>query len=65
MADMKVVRFYPPGGPEKLQYETNKVPHSLGQGEVLVKVRATSVIWPELSWPIYQREDGSYVEYVN
>lgn len=65
MSNMNVVRFYPPGGPEKLQYEINKIPQNLGKGEVLIKVRATSVIWTELYWPIYQRKDGSYIEYVN
>lgn len=64
MTEMKVVRFYSPGGPEKLQYEVNSIPKNLEQGEVLVKVRAASVIWPELHWPIYQRKDGSYVNHI-
>lgn len=61
MTTMKAVRFYPPGGPEKLQYENSPVPNHLGPTEMLVKVHAASVIWPELSWPIYQHQKtGEY-----
>lgn len=61
---MKVVRFYPPGGPEKLHYRTESIPQDLKEGDVLIKVRAASVIWPELYWPIYQHKDGSYIDHI-
>lgn len=61
---MNCIRFYPPGGPEKLQYERCPVPSTLKQDEVLIKVFATGVIWPELYWPIYQRADGTYVPHI-
>lgn len=58
---MKAVRFYPPGGPEKLQFEDAPVQEHLRPTELLIKVHAASVIWPELSWPIYQHsETGEY-----
>ena len=64
MASMNVLRFYPPGGLDKLKHEKSPVPDQLGDGQVLVKVRAASMIWTELSWPIYQRQDGSYVPHI-
>lgn len=64
MANMRVVRFYPPGGPEKLQLATEPVPSQLGHGEMLIKVHGVGVIWPELTWPIYQNPDGSYLNHI-
>lgn len=61
---MNVVRFYPPGGPEKLRYQSEAIPQDLKEGNVLIKVRAASVIWPELTWPIYQRKDGSFTNHI-
>jgi NADPH:quinone reductase-like Zn-dependent oxidoreductase len=51
---MKAIRFYPPGGPEQLRLENLPIPSNLKPNEVLIKVHSASVIWPELTWPIYQ-----------
>jgi len=64
MSEMKVVRFYPPGGAEKLRYETEPVPTQLEKGQMLVKVHAVGLIWTELHWPIYQQPDGTYVSHI-
>ena len=64
MSQMKVVRFFPPGGTEKLQVLNEPVPTELKPNEVLIKVRAVGLIWPELTWPIYKRPDGSYYDHI-
>jgi NADPH:quinone reductase-like Zn-dependent oxidoreductase len=51
---MNAVYFHPPGGPDKLKYEQGPIPNNLQPNEMLIKVHAASVIWPELYWPIYQ-----------
>ena len=61
---MQVIRFLPPGGPEKLVQETAPIPSNLAHGELLIKVHAASVLWTELTWPVYQSGDGSYVPHV-
>ena len=60
MSTMHAIRFYPPGGPQKFQQEGVPIPSDLASGEMLIKVHAASVIWTELTWPIYQTQDGSY-----
>jgi NADPH:quinone reductase-like Zn-dependent oxidoreductase len=64
MSQMRVARFYPPGGPEKLRLENDPIPHDLKENEVLVKVHAVGLIWPELTWPIYQNEKGEYMSHI-
>jgi NADPH:quinone reductase-like Zn-dependent oxidoreductase len=61
---MKVVRFYPPGGPEKLKYEAEPVPSPPGKKQVLIKVHGVGLIWPELYWPIYQSPAGDYISHI-
>lgn len=56
---MKAIRIHGRGGPEQLAYEDAPQPHP-GQGEVLVRVYATAVIAPELTWSeTYQTKAGS------
>ena len=56
---MKAIRMHGRGGPEWLVYEDVPPPHP-GRGEVLVRVYATGVIAPELTWPeTYQTRAGS------
>ncbi|KAH8889160.1 NAD(P)-binding protein [Thozetella sp. PMI_491] len=56
---MQAVRHYPPGGPEKLRIAQEDIPE-IDDDEILVKVHASGVIWMELYWPIYEKEDGTY-----
>lgn len=56
---MQAVRHHPPGGTEKLRIAQENIPE-IDDDEVLVKVHAASVIWMELYWDIYQKEDGTY-----
>jgi NADPH:quinone reductase-like Zn-dependent oxidoreductase len=60
---MKVQRFYPPGGTEKLKYECETVPKP-SKGEVLIKVKAVGLMWSELSWPVYRNSDGKYFSHI-
>ena len=56
---MKAIRIHGRGGPERLVYEDVPQPRP-GEGEVLVGVKATSVIATELTWPeTYQTKAGS------
>ena len=56
---MKAIRMHGRGGPERLVYEEVPQPHP-GQGEVLIRVYATGVIAPELTWSTtYQTNAGS------
>lgn len=61
---MKVLRYHPPGGPDKLQYAEEPIPLDLKDGEMLIKVAAVGVIWTELYWPIYQKPDGEYYTHI-
>ncbi|KIX01247.1 uncharacterized protein Z518_08972 [Rhinocladiella mackenziei CBS 650.93] len=61
---MNAVRFYPPGGPEKLSYQTEPVPSPPWEKQVLIKVHGVGLIWPELYWPIYQSPAGDYVSHI-
>ena len=55
---MKAIRIHGRGGPEKLVYEEVPPPHP-GRGEILVRVYATGVIAPELTWSeTYQTRGG-------
>jgi NADPH:quinone reductase-like Zn-dependent oxidoreductase len=63
MPQMKAIRFHAPGGPEKLKLALEPIP-TIGKNEVLIKVRAVGLIWPELSWPIYQKENGEYITHI-
>ncbi|KAJ6131689.1 zinc-binding dehydrogenase domain-containing protein [Penicillium samsonianum] len=56
---MQAVRHHPPGGTEKLRIAQEAIPE-IDDDEVLVKVHAASVIWMELYWQIYQKDDGTY-----
>ena len=56
---MKAIRIHGRGGPDHLIYEEVSQPQP-GPGEVLVRVYATGVIAPELTWPVtYQTRTGS------
>ncbi len=46
---MKAIRIHTHSGPEGLVYEDAPQPHP-GEGEVLVRVYATSVMWQEPTW---------------
>jgi NADPH:quinone reductase-like Zn-dependent oxidoreductase len=46
---MKAIRIHTRSGPEGLVYEDAPQPHA-GEGEVLVRVYATSVMWQEPTW---------------
>lgn len=61
---MKVIRYYPPGGPSKLSYQDEPLPRALKDDELLIRVAAVGVIWPELHWPIYQGPDGQYKNHI-
>ena len=61
---MKALRFHPPGGPEKLKYDTENAPAPPGKGEVIIKVHAVGLIWTEWTWPIYQDTEGKYVSHI-
>ncbi len=56
---MKAIHIHGRGGPDRLVYEDAPKPHP-GPGEVLVRVYATGVIAPELTWSAtYQTNEGS------
>lgn len=61
---MKVVRYYPPGGPEKLRFQDEPMPPKVKESEVLIKVHAVGLIWPELTWSIYQNSVGDYISHI-
>ena len=61
--NMKVTKYYPPGGPDKLMYENQEVP-TPSKGEVLIKVHAAGLIWTELTWPIYQDKLGNLIPHI-
>jgi len=61
---MRVVRYYPPGGPEKLRVQDEPVPAEVKENEVLIKVHAVGLIWTELMWPIYQNAEGEYISHI-
>jgi NADPH:quinone reductase-like Zn-dependent oxidoreductase len=61
---MKVLRYHPPGGPDKLHYAEEPIPSDLKHGEMLIRVAAVGIIWTELYWPIYQKQDGSYITHI-
>lgn len=61
---MKVIRYYPPGGPSKLKYQDEPLPRPLKEDEILIKVAAVGVIWPELHWPIYKGPDGQDLNHI-
>jgi NADPH:quinone reductase-like Zn-dependent oxidoreductase len=61
---MKVVRYYPPGGPSGLKHQEEPIPGPLKQDQILIKVSAVGVIWPELHWPIYNGSDGQYINHI-
>ena len=61
---MKAVRFYAPGGPEKLKFHEEDVPSAPGAGEVLIKIHAVGLIWTELYWPIYQDREAEYFSHI-
>jgi NADPH:quinone reductase-like Zn-dependent oxidoreductase len=50
-SEMRAVRLHPPGGLERLAYESVETP-SPGLGEVLVRVHAAAITRDELTWPI-------------
>ena len=60
MSTMKVIRFHPPGGSSNLKLSQSLIPSNLANGELLIEVHAASVIWTELTWPIYQTQDGTW-----
>jgi NADPH:quinone reductase-like Zn-dependent oxidoreductase len=61
---MRAVRYYPPGGPEKLQLQDESMPAEVKENEVLIKVHAVGLIWPELTWPIYRNTEGQYISHI-
>jgi len=61
---MRVVRYYPPGGPEKLQLQDEPMPTEVKENEVLIKVHAVGLIWTEITWPIYQNAEGEYISHI-
>lgn len=56
---MQAIRHHPPGGTEKLKISKENIPE-IDDDEILVKISAASVIWMELYWDIYKKEDGTY-----
>lgn len=56
---MQAIRHHPPGGTEKLKIGWEDIPE-IADDEVLVKIKAASVIWMELYWDIYKKDDGTY-----
>jgi NADPH:quinone reductase-like Zn-dependent oxidoreductase len=56
---MRAVRTHGRGGPEQLFYENAPIPEP-GEGDVLVRVRATGITPAELTWDeTYRNADGS------
>jgi NADPH:quinone reductase-like Zn-dependent oxidoreductase len=64
MSQMKVVRYYPPGGLEKLKFQDEPMPAEVKENEVLIKVHAVGLIWTEYTWPIYQNAEGEYISHI-
>lgn len=64
MDTMQAIRYYPPGSFEKLKYQTEPVPHPPRPGEAIIAVHGVGLIWPELTWPIYQAPSGEYVSHI-
>jgi NADPH:quinone reductase-like Zn-dependent oxidoreductase len=60
---MRVARFFPPGGPEKLMIEDEPIP-TIAADEVLIEVFGIGIVWSELTWPIYQNPDGTYITHI-
>jgi NADPH:quinone reductase-like Zn-dependent oxidoreductase len=56
---MQAWHHHPPGGPEKLKIVQADIPQ-IDDDEVLIKVHAAGLIWMELYWDLYKKEDGSY-----
>ncbi|OJJ06183.1 hypothetical protein ASPVEDRAFT_32502 [Aspergillus versicolor CBS 583.65] len=56
---MQAIRHHPPGGTEKLKIAREDIPQ-IADDEILVKIHAASVIWMELYWDIYRKDDGTY-----
>lgn len=40
------------------------MPAEVKGNEVLIKVHAVGLIWPELTWPIYQNAEGEYISHI-
>jgi NADPH:quinone reductase-like Zn-dependent oxidoreductase len=56
---MKAIRLHRQGGPEQLVYEDAPKPE-LGEGDALIRVRATGITPAELTWAeTYMNCDGS------
>jgi NADPH:quinone reductase-like Zn-dependent oxidoreductase len=56
---MQAWRHHPPGGTEKLKIVQTNIPE-IDEDEILVKIHAAGLIWMELYWPMYEKEDGTY-----
>ncbi|UKZ79439.1 hypothetical protein TrVFT333_007194 [Trichoderma virens FT-333] len=56
---MQAWHHHPPGGTEKLKIVQVNIPE-IDDDEVLVKVHAAGLIWMELYWQLYEKEDGTY-----
>lgn len=56
---MQAWHHHPPGGTEKLKIVQVDIPE-IADDEVLVKVHAAGLIWMELYWELYLKEDGTY-----
>ncbi|KAM0477624.1 hypothetical protein ACHAPX_005938 [Trichoderma viride] len=56
---MQAWHHHPPGGTEKLKIVQVDIPE-IDDDEVLVKVHAAGLIWMELYWQLYEKEDGTY-----
>ncbi|RFU73499.1 zinc-binding dehydrogenase domain-containing [Trichoderma arundinaceum] len=56
---MQAWHHHPPGGTEKLKIVQVNIPE-IDNDEVLVKVHAAGLIWMELYWQLYEKEDGTY-----
>lgn len=62
---MKVIRFRPPGGVDRLCFEDEDMPAiTPSSDEVLIQVKATSIIATEIFWPIYQLPSGEYTTHI-
>lgn len=64
MEVMNAIRYYPPGSFERLKYQTEPVPSAPQPGEAVIAVHGVGLIWPELTWPIYQGPSGEYVSHI-
>ncbi|EHK17640.1 uncharacterized protein TRIVIDRAFT_42730 [Trichoderma virens Gv29-8] len=56
---MQAWHHHPPGGTEKLKIVQVNIPE-IDDDEVLVRVHAAGLIWMELYWQLYEKEDGTY-----